>query len=157
MKSLEKQIKKEVRQWWITNSNNSKLLSLETLIKNIVTDRIKDLEKENAGLRSECRICVFIDSPCVRSDYPSKDGVCGHYKNVFDENTELRLKLEALEGQTPWKDIKDRSELIGKLTKAKELLKDITSSYGSTEVSEAQMYLKIKKAEQFLKDCEVEK
>lgn len=43
------------------------------------------------------------------------------------------------------------------LTKAKELLKDITSSYGSTEVSEAQLYLKIKKAEIFLKDSEVEK
>ena len=43
------------------------------------------------------------------------------------------------------------------LTKAKELLKDITSSYGSTEVSEAQLYLKIKKADIFLKDSEVEK
>ena len=28
------------------------------------------------------------------------------------ENAKLRLKLEALEGQTPWKDIKDKSELI---------------------------------------------
>ena len=40
------------------------------------------------------------------------------------------------------------------LTKAKKLLKDITSSYGSTEVSEAQFYLKIKKAENFLKETE---
>ena len=47
--------------------------------------------------------------------------------------------------------------MFDQLTKAKELLKDITSSYGSTEVSEAQLYLKIKKAEQFLKDSEVEK
>lgn len=38
------------------------------------------------------------------------------------ENAELKLKLEALEGQTPWKDIKDKSELIGQLTKAKDLL-----------------------------------
>ncbi len=38
-----------------------------------------------------------------------------------------------------------------RLEKAKSLLKDITSSYGSTEVSEAQLYLKIKKAEFFLK------
>ena len=28
------------------------------------------------------------------------------------QNAKLRLKLEALEGQTPWKDIKDKSELI---------------------------------------------
>ena len=40
------------------------------------------------------------------------------------------------------------------VNKAKELLKDITSSYGSTEVSEAQLYLKIKKAEQFLSKVE---
>lgn len=39
------------------------------------------------------------------------------------ENAELKLKLEALDGQTPWKDIKDKSKVIGKLTKAKELLK----------------------------------
>ena len=28
------------------------------------------------------------------------------------ENAKLKLKREALEGQTPWKDIKDKSELI---------------------------------------------
>ena len=39
------------------------------------------------------------------------------------QNAKLRLKLEALEGQTPWKDIKDESKLIGKLTKATELLR----------------------------------
>lgn len=31
---------------------------------------------------------------------------------IKKENAELKLKLEALEGQTPWKDIKDKSELI---------------------------------------------
>ena len=40
------------------------------------------------------------------------------------ENAELRTRLEALEGQTPWKDIKDKSEVIGQLTKAKEIIKD---------------------------------
>ena len=38
-------------------------------------------------------------------------------KELEKENAELKLKLEALEGQTPWKDIKDKSEVIGKLTK----------------------------------------
>ena len=32
--------------------------------------------------------------------------------NLEDKITELKLKLEALEGQTPWKDIKNKSELI---------------------------------------------
>ena len=49
----------------------------------------EELEKENAGLKSECRTCIYTDSPCVRSDYPSKDGVCSHYKNVFEEKAEL--------------------------------------------------------------------
>lgn len=40
------------------------------------------------------------------------------------ENTELKLKLEALEGETPWKDIKDKSEVIGQLTKAKKIIKE---------------------------------
>ena len=40
---------------------------------------------------------------------------CGYEQALKDfekENAELKLKLEALEGQTPWKDIKDKSELI---------------------------------------------
>lgn len=102
-------------------------------------------------------------------------GELEHITELEKENTGLKLMLEALEGETPWKDIKDKSELIKEnaelkeqnkkllescegatmmyedLCKAKELLKDITSSYGSTEVSEAQLCLKIKKAELFLK------
>lgn len=49
-------------------------------------------------------------------------------KDIADlekENTGLKLKLEALEGETPWKDIKDKSEVIGQLTEAKELIKNI--------------------------------
>ena len=61
-------------------------------------------------------------------------------KDLQEENRSL---LESCEGVTMmYKD----------LCKTKELLKDITSSYGSTEVSEAQLYLKIKKAEIFLKE-----
>lgn len=46
------------------------------------------------------------------------------------ENAELKLKLEALEGQTPWKDIKDKSEVIGKLTKAKVALRNVIDYLG---------------------------
>lgn len=61
-------------------------------------------------------------------------------KDLQEENRSL---LESCEGATMmYKD----------LCKTKELLKDIISSYGSTEVSEAQLYLKIKKAEIFLKE-----
>lgn len=42
--------------------------------------------------------------------------------NLEKENTELKLKLEALEGQTPWKDIKDKSELIKENAELKEQL-----------------------------------
>ena len=36
------------------------------------------------------------------------------------ENAELKLKLEALDGQTPWKDIKDKSEVIKENAELKE-------------------------------------
>lgn len=35
------------------------------------------------------------------------------------KNAELKLKLEALEGETPWKDIKDKSEVIKENTELK--------------------------------------
>ena len=38
------------------------------------------------------------------------------------ENTRLKLKLEALDGQTPWKDIKDKSELIKDNAKLKRII-----------------------------------
>ena len=50
-------------------------------------------------------------------------------KELEKENAELKLKLEALEGQTPWKDIKDKSEIIGKLTKAKEIISEWEDSF----------------------------
>ena len=82
--------------------------------------RIVRLEEENAKLKSECRRCVYTDCPCILSDYgKDRNGICDHFKDIFDENVELkeelvrlRLKVEALEGQTPWKDIKDKNELI---------------------------------------------
>ena len=81
------------------------------------------------------------------------------------ENAELKLKLEALEGQTPWKDIKDKSEVIGKLTKAKYLLRKF-SEFVNNEIEydpehpqeHTDLWNKLcEQAEQFLKDSEVEK
>lgn len=144
--------------------------------------RIIRLEEENADLKCECRRCAYTDCLCVLSDFgKTQNGICEHFKNVFDENVELKeelnyskthclfpsdcptqkeladikLKVEALEGQTPWKDIKDKSEVLGKLSKAKEIIKGLLNScfgYNSKTVN----YEVKAKAEQFLKESEVE-
>lgn len=114
-------------------------------------EETKELEQENAELKCECRRCVHTDCPCVLSDFgKTRNGICDHFKDVFDENVELkeelnyskthclfhsncptqkelegfRLKVEALEDKIPWKDIRDKSEVIEKLIKAKELLRE---------------------------------
>jgi small-conductance mechanosensitive channel len=102
------------------------------------------------------------------------------------ENAELKLKLEALEGQTPWKDIKDKSELIKenaelkeelkdanekvvnlacnqnkdlkrKINKAKELLKKVVTDFHNMDCVTVHIDKTIAEAEQFLEDSEVEK
>lgn len=51
----------------------------------------EELEKENAGLKCECRRCVYTDSPCILSDYgKDKNGICDHFKDVFDAIAELK-------------------------------------------------------------------
>ena len=118
--------------------------------------RIVRLEEENAKLKSECRRCVYTDCLCILSDYgKDRNGICDHFKDVFEKNAELeeelvglRWKVEALEGEIPWKDIKDKSEVIGKLTKAKELLTRFVMA--SVYFNEKEIDL-IKEAEQFLK------
>ena len=51
---------------------------------------------------------------------------------------ELKLKLEALDGQTPWKDIKDKSEVVGQLAKAKGIIKNLlflhNDKFGQTKL-----------------------
>ena len=73
--------------------------------------------------------------------------------NLEDKITELKLKLEALEGQTPWKDIKDKSEVIGKLTKAKKLLKKVVTDFHNMDCVTVHIDKTIAEAEQFLKEC----
>jgi len=73
--------------------------------------RIADIEKENTRLKEK-----WLQA--------TDDGTSwAHLKSLERENAELKLKLEALEGETPWKDIKDKSEVIGQLTKATEIIK----------------------------------
>lgn len=76
-----------------------------------------------------------------------------HYEGIEKENAELKLKLEALEGQTPWKDIKDKSEVIGKLTKAKEIITKIMQripSFQAKSFQDLSLLNALSEAEQFL-------
>lgn len=107
---------------------------------------IRELEKENAQWkqRNETLKDALEHARKLYGDELEK---------AYKENAELKKDNEGYE--------KDNTLLVSrfnqtsaKLTKAKEILKDITSSYGSTEVSEAQLYLKIKKAELFLNEVE---
>ena len=73
---------------------------------------------------------------------------------------ELKLKLGALEGQTPWKDIKDKSKLIERLSKATELIELFLSDNRIMQAqfeSEEQANIwfeHIHQAEQFLRETE---
>ncbi len=69
--------------------------------------RIASLEKENEELKKECRSCVHTDCPCILSDYgKDRNGICDHFKDVFDENIELK-------------------EANKQLTKAKDLIRNL--------------------------------
>lgn len=62
---------------------------------------IAELEKENADLKCECRRCVYTDSPCILSDYgKDRNGICDHFKDVFDEVAELKEELKRGGGKT---------------------------------------------------------
>ena len=85
-------------------------------------------------------------------------------KELEQENAKLeedlaryKLKVEALEGKTPWKDIKDKSEVIGKLSKAKELLRKLLVHLKCQVwiADKPIMQKEIAEAEQFLKESEV--
>ena len=66
----------------------------------------------------------------------------------------LRLKIDTLEGQTPWKDIKDKSEVIGRLTKAKEIIEKLINAFASNDFFEEEELNAMSEAEQFLKEAE---
>ena len=56
-------------------------------------------ENRKLKLDKECCHCVYSDSPCVPDDYDKKDnGYCSHYKNVFEENRQLKNKLSMIGG-----------------------------------------------------------
>ena len=68
-----------------------------------------------------------------------------------EELARCKLKVAALEGEIPWKDIKDKSEVIGKLSKAKELIKTLLL-IADNKVSQMEFLLCVAEAKQFLKE-----
>lgn len=104
-----------------------------------IENYIHKLEKENIELQQKWLDESYEKAKCIKSlDDKNKE-----INYLSEQIQELKIELDTPE-----------SVVLDKLDEAKELLKDITSSYGSTEVSEAQLYLKIKRAEQFLKESE---
>lgn len=104
-----------------------------------IENYIHKLEKENIELQQKWLDESYEKAKCIKS--------------LGDKNKEINYLSEQIQELKIELDTPE-SVVLDKLDEAKELLKDITSSYGSTEVSEAQMYLKIKRAEQFLKESE---
>lgn len=101
-------------------------------------DEAERILKENAELKEH------IKADCIDcADYIKN-------KRLEKENVELKLKLEALDGQIPWKDIKDKSEVIGQLTKAKDIIKKFLDNVEPYSIDNDVLV----EAEQFLKDLE---
>ena len=92
------------------------------------------------------KISMALKDPVLQMGF---EVICSKLSRLEKENAQLRLKLDTLEGQTPWQDIKDKSEIIGKLTKAKELLRKFLDAKSIEETCVAES-----EAEQFLKESE---
>ena len=71
-----------------------------------------------------------------------------HITELEKENTGLKLMLEALEGETPWKDIKDKSELIKENAELKDDNKVMADNYSKME---QKFYDNLTKAKELLK------
>ena len=85
----------------------------------------EELEEENAKLKCECRRCVHIDCTCILSNYgKDRNGICDHFKDIFDENVELKEKVSYLEDnlRVARKDRKNLQLEVGK--GLKEFIKD---------------------------------
>ena len=117
--------------------------------------RIVRLEEENAKLKSECRRCVYTDCPCVLSDFgKDRNGICDHFKDIFDENVELKEKVSYLEDnlRVAREDRKNLQLEVGKglyanryyaeqLAKAKEIISETKESI-NTIIETAQEIMK---------------
>ena len=108
--------------------------------------KIAELEKENKELKCECRRCVYTDSPCVLSDYgKDKNGMCDHFKDVFEENTKLNVENAFYE-----KACEGATMMYEHLTKAKEIIKKYLAIGVGGKITQNHLDV-TKEAKQFLK------
>ena len=99
--------------------------------------RIVRLEEENAKLKSECRRCVYTDCPYVLSDFrKDRNGICDHFKDVFDKNAELEEKVSYLEDNFAESREKRIAELEAQIEKMKELLEKWYNQYSDKTYTE---------------------
>ena len=141
-------------------SKNENLFERNTILLN-ENERLK---KENAeykevfGSCDTCKRTCDIGNCCnprTKNGYLlDKVKAIVEIHKLKKENAKLKLKLEALDGETPWKDIKDKNEVVGQLTQAKEILKKLASlEYIMNPPADKVRSLMVK-AEQFLKEIE---
>jgi hypothetical protein len=121
--------------------NDVELLKNGETLKELQTEVFK-LTKENADLKCECRRCIYTD--CILSDYgKDRNGICDHYKDVFDEVAELEKQSKAKKKQ---------------LIKAKDIMKRLVDlSNSSRSFLGGTWHETVREAENFLKESEVEK
>ena len=159
----KKLIKLRCKAWGITEDeyycNQCSDFSLKDMARAYRRGKNKgraDLEKENAELREELN---YAETHCLfHSDCPTQK------ENAeLKENLEpLRLKVEALAGDIPWSELKDKGEVIGRLTKAKGIIKKFSEfvnneiEYDSENPQEyTNLWNKLcEEAEQFLSEVE---
>lgn len=158
----KKLIELRCKAWGITEDeyycNQCSDFSLEDMARAYRRGKNKgrdDLLKEITELKCECRRCVYYPGySCIPSDF-GKDriGICNHFKDVFDENVELKeelnyakthclfysdcptqkelavykSKVETLSGDIPWSELKDKSEVIKENVELKETNKQLIS------------------------------
>ena len=138
----------------------------KTINFDVAIHRLIRLEEENANLKCECRRCAYTYCPCVLSDFgKTRNGICDHFKNVFDENVELKESKKMLEQGYVWHDYDAgedsyedshegkwvKRDDVQRLNKAKEIIKELLDNcfgYNSKTVN----YAVKAKAEQFLKE-----
>lgn len=129
---------------------------------NARTEQVERLKKENTDLKCECRRCIHTDCPCVLSDYgKDRNGICDHFKDVFDENAQLKEANETLAtmNNNMWVELeKKRAESQGitnklhQLIKAKEIIREFVE-WATWQGSNCPSFKSIQdKAEQFLSE-----
>ena len=169
---LEKEVRDYLRQQTQLNGGGFVSLNLNNLVLgfaeklNAQLEAEKKLNEEIKVRFVKCNTCTDeMKSKCLMfSENLCEGDRCEELVDLIDlinksdlqkENARLKLELEALDGQIPWEDIKDKSEVIGQLTKAIEIIKEYmrfeptigTCSFYSEEYEKTK-----KKAEQFLKE-----